>query len=81
MSTAVVGMKILPKYRISLSFANGSSAIVDMSHRLNSLRFAALENESLFKAAVIRQDTLVWKDGETEIKITVNELLDSMQII
>ncbi len=81
MSTAVIAMEILPRYRILLSFANGSSATVDMSHRLNSLRFAALENESLFKAAVLCQDTLMWKDGEIEIKITVNELLDSMQII
>lgn len=81
MSTAIVNMEVLSNYRIKLCFVNGSTAVVDMSHRLNSLRFLALARQSVFKTARLMQDTLVWKDGENEIKITVNELLDSMQMI
>ena len=73
-------LKVLPGYQLLLHFPNGSEAIVDMKQRVRGLRFGKLASRELFASARLVDSEVVWDDGQTCIRASINELLDSMQM-
>lgn len=43
-----VTLQVLPDYQLKLRFANGSEALINMSHRLRAIRFGRLSSPELF---------------------------------
>jgi len=64
----------LSGHRLLMEFDNGSSITVDLSPKLNTIRFAELADETVFKNVRLHQETVVWGDGV--LKIPLFELID-----
>lgn len=75
-----VTLQVLPDYQLKLSFPNGSKAIVDMKQRVRAIRFGRLASPQLFRTARMVDGEVVWDDGATCVRASINELLDSMQM-
>ncbi len=81
MDTAVLNMRALPDYKLELSFKNGSKALINMSERVENMRFSAIQDSKDFLTATIVGEEVVWtREGSIIVKASVNELLDSMQM-
>ena len=80
MGTAVTKLEILPDYQLKLSFVNGSEAVINMSRRVRTPRFGCLSEPNLFAKACLDHDEVIWDAGDKTISVSVNELLDSMQL-
>lgn len=68
----------LENYHLFLEMTTGSIAIIDISKRFHSIRFAALQDKKLFQTAVTNGNYVIWGDGL--IKVDVKELLDILLI-
>lgn len=80
MSDALVAVHPLGGYCLQLVFRNGSSAMVNMENRINTIRFSRLKSPELFKTVKAEGDKLVWSDGTETISIYTNEILDIMMM-
>lgn len=60
---SVTTLRVLPGYRLAVSFADGLKGIVDMSQDNFSGVFAPLADESYFALATIRDGVVVWPNG------------------
>lgn len=78
MDTVLKSVTPLPDYRLELTFRNGSTAIVNMERRIQTLRFARLSSPQIFATAKADGDKVVWQDGGTSFGVYCNELLDAM---
>ena len=76
MGTTLREARPLPGYRLELSFQNGSSAVLNMAQRVNTLRFSRLSSEETFKTARAQGDRVVWTDGADTFGFYCSELLD-----
>jgi hypothetical protein len=61
-------------YRLFLEMEGGSTATVDLSDRLHTIKFAELADEAFFKTAVTDGDYIIWGGGR--LRLTVNELME-----
>ena len=68
----------LPGYCLELRFRNGSSAVVNMTRRVNTLRFSRLAEPEMFRSARASGNKVVWTDGKHIVSAFCNELLDTM---
>lgn len=68
---AVVPMK---DYRLFMEMESGSSVIVDLSVKLDTMRYMELEDKSLFQKARTDGDYVIW--GDAQVKLTARELMD-----
>lgn len=58
-----VTLQVLPDYQLKLRFANGSEALINMSHRLRAIRFGRLSSPELFASARLADGEVVWESG------------------
>ena len=65
-------------YRLFMEMESGSSVIVDLSVKLDTMRYMELGEESLFQTARTDGDYVIWGDGQ--IKRTARELMDVVLI-
>ena len=68
---SVVPMK---DYRLFMDMESGSSVIVDLSAKLDTIKYGELEDEQLFKKVRTDGNYVIW--GNNQVKVTVRELLD-----
>ncbi len=68
---SVVPMK---DYRLFMEMESGSSVIVDLSAKLDTIKYGELEDEQLFKKVRTDGNYVIW--GNNQVKVTVRELLD-----
>lgn len=64
----------LKDYRLFMEMESGSSVIVDLSVKLDTIKYGELEDEALFKNVRTDGDYVIWGDGH--VKVTVRELMD-----
>ncbi len=70
----------LKDYRLELFFQNGSTAVVNMERRVQTLRFARIAPREVFATARAEGDKVVWSDGVTPFGVYCSELLDAMMM-
>ena len=80
MVSALKEVRPLPDYRLELSFQNGSTAVVNLQRRIQTLRFARLAPAKVFATARTEGDRVVWQDGEASFGVYCSELLDAMMM-
>ncbi len=68
---AVMPMK---DHRLFMEMESGSSVTVDLSVKLNTIKYAELRDEDFFMTARTDGDYVIWSDGR--LKLTVNELME-----
>jgi len=61
-------------YRLFMEMESGSSVIVDLSAKLDTIKYGELEDEQLFKKVRTDGNYVIW--GNNQVKVTVRELLD-----
>jgi len=61
-------------YRLFIEMESGSTATVDLSCKLNTMKYAELADEAFFKTAVTNGDYVIWGGGR--LSLTVNELME-----
>ena len=61
-------------YRLFMDMESGSVLIVNLSIKLNTMKYKALADEGLFRSAKTDGDYVVWGDGK--VRLTAKELLD-----
>jgi len=71
----VVPMK---DYRLFMDMESGSNVIVDLSVKLNTMKYKDLTDEQIFRSAKTDGDYVVWGDGR--VKVTVKELMEVVLI-
>jgi len=67
----VVPMK---DYRLFMEMESGSSVIVDLSVKLDTMKYKDLEDEQVFRDAKTDGDYIVWGGGR--VRVTVKELME-----
>jgi Protein of unknown function (DUF2442) len=64
---SIVGFKVLPNYKIEVSFADGTSGIADLAPRLSQGPlgdgFDPLCDEKLFSQVFLEHGALTWPEG------------------
>jgi hypothetical protein len=65
-------------YRLFMEMESGSSIIVDLSCKLDTIKYCELEDERLFKKVRTDGDYVIW--GDSQVKVTARELLDVVLI-
>ena len=71
----VVPMK---DYRLFMDMESGSSVIVDLSVKLDTMKYKDLTDERIFRSARTDGDYVIWGDGR--VRVTVKELMDVVLI-
>ena len=61
-------------FRLLLEMEGGSIVIVDLSTKLNTMKYAELASEKFFKTVVTDGDYVIWGGGR--LRLTVNELME-----
>lgn len=61
-------------YRLFMDMESGSVVIVDLSVKLNTMKYMELADEKIFRSVKTDGDYVIWGDGR--VKLTVKELLD-----
>ena len=80
MDTALKDVIPLTGYRLELTFQNGSTAVVNMARRVQTLRFSRIAPKETFATARAEGDRVVWADGVTTFGVYCGELLDAMMM-
>ena len=60
--------------RLFMEMESGSSVTVDLSVKLNTIKYAELADEAFFNTATTDGDYVVWGDGR--LRLTVKELME-----
>jgi len=68
---AVLPMK---DYRLFMEMEGGSTVTVDLSGKLQTVKYAELADEAFFKTAVTDGDYVSWGGGR--VRLTVGELME-----
>lgn len=71
----VVPMK---DHRLFMDMESGSSVIVDLSVKLDTMKYMELTDDMIFRSARTDGDYVVW--GEGRVRVTVKELMDVVLI-
>ena len=61
-------------YRLFMEMEGGSTVTVDLSHKLSTIKYTELADESLFKNVKTDGDYVIW--GEGRLRVTVNDLME-----
>ena len=61
-------------YRLLMEMEGGSTVIVDLSKKLQTMKYAELADKAFFKTATTDGDYVIWGGGR--LRLTVNELLE-----
>jgi hypothetical protein len=61
-------------YRLFMEMVGGSTATVDFSGRLQTMKLAELADEAFFNTAETDGDYVAWGGGR--LRLTVNELME-----
>ncbi|HWR60691.1 MAG TPA: hypothetical protein VN580_03720 [Clostridia bacterium] len=61
-------------YRLFMEMEGGSTVTVDLSGKLQTMKYAELADEALFRTAVTDGDYVVWGGGR--VRLTVGELME-----
>ena len=80
MTEGLISVRALPGYRLELTFGNGSSALVNMTNRVQTVRLSKLASPALFATARAEGEKVVWSDGSGNVSVWCSELLDSMMM-
>jgi hypothetical protein len=72
---AVVPMK---DHRLFMEMESGSSVIVDLSVKLDTMKYKDLSDEQIFKSVETDGDYVVW--GRGRVRVTAKELMDVVLI-
>lgn len=64
----------LKSCRLLMEMDSGSSVIVDLSIKLNTMKYRELSSEALFDSVVTNGDYVIWGGGR--VKVTVSELME-----
>ncbi len=72
---AVVPMK---DHRLFMEMESGSIVIVDLSVKLNTVKYADLANERIFRSVRTDGDCVVWGGGR--VRVTARELMEVVLI-
>ena len=78
----IVDAKYICEHRISLTFNNGSTGIVDLKEKIFSDHrkiFEALQDESTFKEFKLNRWTIQWKNGLDLAPEFLYELMSSQK--
>lgn len=78
MGAMLESVKPLPGYRLQMTLCNGSMAVVDLSRRIKTVRFAGLSSAAVFNTARAEGDRVVWRNGDTSLSFYCFDLLDAM---
>lgn len=65
-------------HRLFMDMESGSSVIVDLSVKLDTMKYKDLTDEKIFRSAKTDGDYVVW--GEGRVRVTVKELMDVVLI-
>lgn len=68
----VVPMK---NHRLFMEMESGSTVTVDLSVKLNTIKYADLKDDGVFMTAVTDGNHVIWGGGQ--VKLSVNELMDA----
>ena len=60
--------------RLFLELGSTSNLVVDLSIKLDTMKYMELQSEELFFDVKLEDDYVVWGDGR--VKVTVQELID-----
>ena len=63
----VADVKILDDYMMIVHFSTGELRLFDATSLFKYPAFKALEDEEVFKGAVVEYGVVTWKDGEIDI--------------
>lgn len=61
-------------YRLLMKMESGSTAIVDLSGKLRTMKYAPLADKAFFQTAETDGDYVIWGGGQ--LSLTVNELME-----
>jgi hypothetical protein len=61
-------------YRLFMEMESGSNVIVDLSVKLDTMKYKDLKDYRIFQSAVTDGDYVVWGDGR--VRVTAKELMD-----
>lgn len=64
----------LKDYRLFLEMEGGSTATVDLSGKLHTMKYSELADEAFFNTAKTDGDYVIWGGGR--LRLTVNELME-----
>ena len=78
----VLSINIVPGYRLQVTFMDGSTGLVDLSHWLFSRRidgsvFEALREEDFFRLATVELGAITWPNGAD---LSPDALYDEIQL-
>lgn len=59
----VIEVRVLPGYKLAVTFEDGLNGTVDLSQRLEGAVFGPLQDEALFAKAYLGLGTVVWPNG------------------
>lgn len=65
-------------HRLFMDMESGSNVIVNLSVKLNTMKYKELADERMFRSAKTDGDYVIW--GEGRVKVTVRELMDVVLI-
>lgn len=63
----VIGVRPLADYKLWVRFNTGEAKVFDFKPLLDTLVFAPLKDETVFKQVYIDYGMAVWKDGDIDI--------------
>ncbi len=61
-------------HRLLMEMESGSSVTVDLSVKLRTMKYKALEDEALFQSVKTDGDYVIWGDGL--VRVTAKELME-----
>lgn len=65
-------------YRLFMDMESGSSVIVDLSVKLNTMKYKDLSNEKIFRSVKTDGNYVIWGGGC--VRVTAKELMDVVLI-
>lgn len=65
-------------YRLFMEMESGSSVIVDLSVKLDTMKYKDLTDVKIFESAKTDGDYVIWGNGR--VRVTVKELMDVVLI-
>ncbi len=65
-------------YRLFMEMSSGSNVIVDLSVKINTMKYKELADKGLFETAHTDGNYVIWGDGR--VKVSVKELMDVVLI-
>lgn len=73
----IVSFETMSNYLLKVSFNNGSTVILNMKPKLNTIRFQQLQDKKMFNSAVTDGYSIRWSEL---MEISVTEIFEMAQI-